>query len=153
MAKVESTYVEMRDTLLGAVGSGLGLAIVFHEIERGVRDLYRAIDKGDKVERIHVMANHLVELLQGASYLIRTTSKRNLKASDIVKYALFSMMPRFSYHKVLVTNSFEVNSDADFRIKGSQRMLTASLVNLIDNSIYWLNVLRGSPSDKDGGVP
>ena len=71
----------MRDSLLGAVGSGLGLAIVFHEIERGVRELQRAIDKGDKIGRIQTMARHLVELLQGASYLVRTTSKKSLKAT------------------------------------------------------------------------
>ena len=146
--KVESTYTEMRDTLLGAVGSGLGLAIVFHEIERGVRDLKRSIDTGEKVDRIQIMAHHLVELLQGASYLIRTTSKKALKASDIVKYALFSMAPRFDYHRISVTNGFENIPESDFKIKGSQRMMTASLVNLIDNSIYWLNVLKESPEDK-----
>ena len=73
----------MRDTLLGAVGSGLGLTIVFHEIERGVRDVHRALDKGDKVERIKTMAHHLVDLLQGSSYLVRTASKKSLNASDI----------------------------------------------------------------------
>lgn len=151
--KVESTYIEMRDSLLGAVGSGLGLTIVFHEIERGVRDLHRAIDKGDKIERIKVMAHHLVELLQGVSYLVRTTSRKTHNASDIVKYALFSMSPRFDYHKILVSNSFQDNSDEDFKIKGSQRMLTASLVNLIDNSIYWINVLRGTPDEKGRNAP
>ena len=153
VSKVESTYIEMRDSLLGAVGSGLGLTIVFHEIERGVRDLHRAIDKGDKIERIEVMAHHLVELLQGVSYLVRTTSRKTHNASDIVKYALFSMSPRFDYHRVLVSNGFSDTHDEDFNIKGSQRMLTASLVNLIDNSIYWINVLRGTPDGKGRGVP
>jgi anti-sigma regulatory factor (Ser/Thr protein kinase) len=148
VSKVETTYIEMRDSLLGAVGSGLGLAIVFHEIERGVRDLKKAVDKGDKIERIQVMARHLTELLQGASYLIRTTSKKSLKASDLVKFALFSMSPRFDYHNIVVTNSFETNPDGDFKLKGSQRMLTASLVNLIDNSIYWLNAFKCPQSDK-----
>ena len=83
----------MRDTL-GAVGSGLGLAIVFHEIERGVRDLQRAVDKGDKIGRIQVMARHLMELLQGASYLVRTTSNKDSRL-DLVRFALFSMSPRF----------------------------------------------------------
>lgn len=148
VSKVETTYTEMRDSLLGAVGSGLGLAIVFHEIERGVRELQRAVDKGDKIGRIQIMARHLVELLQGASYLVRTTSKKSLKASDLVKFAMFSMSPRFDYHKIVITNSFENNPDADFKVKGSQRMLTASLVNLIDNSIYWLNAAKGAESDK-----
>jgi len=152
VSKVESTYVEMRDNLLGAVGPGLGLTIVFHELERGVRDLHRAIDKGDKIERIRVMAEHLVELLEGASYLVRTTSKKGLKASEIVKYALYSMAPRFNYHKIILSNKFE-NSNDDFKVKGSQRMLVASLVNLIDNSIYWLNVLKGADMDKPDKTP
>jgi len=152
VAKVESTYIEMRDTLLNAVGPGLGLTVVFHELERGVRNLHKAIDKGDRIERIQVMARHLVELLQGASYLVRTTSKKGLNASDIVKYALYSMAPRFEYHKIIVSNGFDKNM-GDFKVKGSQRMLTASVVNLIDNSIYWLNLHRRSSDDKTASLP
>lgn len=149
VAKVETTYIEMRDTLLGAVGSGLGLSIVFHEIERGVRDLNKAIDKGDAIARIAVMSRHLVELLEGASYFVRSSPKQSHKVSDLIKHAMFSMAPRFDYHKIKVTNVFSQGSNYDFKVKGSQRMLTASIVNLIDNSIYWLNALWGSIPEKD----
>jgi C4-dicarboxylate-specific signal transduction histidine kinase len=147
VTKVETTYKEMRDTLLGAVGSGLGLTIVFHEMERGVRDLHRAIDKGDRPDRIRAMASHLVELLHGASFLIRTTSKKSHNASEIVAHALMSQAPRFAYHKINSTNGFTENPDADFKVKGSHRMLVASAVNLLDNAIYWLNALHGNDAD------
>lgn len=142
VSKVETTYIEMRDTLLGAVGSGLSLSMVFHEIERGVRDINRAISKGDAIDRIAVMSRHLVELLEGASYFVRSSPKQSHKVSDLIRHALFSMAPRFDYHRIQVTNTFE-ESGNDFKVKGSQRMLTASIVNLIDNSIYWLNALWG----------
>ncbi|WP_321389269.1 ATP-binding protein [uncultured Desulfuromusa sp.] len=141
--KVESTYVEMRDTLLDAAGSGLGLSTVFHEIERGVRDLHRSISKKDASEKIELMAKHLVELLQGASYFVRKSSKEKIKASDIVKHAIFSNSLRFDYHNIKIHNGFEGDPASDFELTGSRRMIMASVVNLIDNSIHWLNVNHG----------
>ncbi len=138
--KVETTYQEVRETLLHAVGTGLGLSIVFHEIERGVRDLSKAIETGTSRERTMALARHLVELLDGASYFVRTASKKSFKASDVVKHAIFSLGPRFEYHGIAVANIFESRSAQDFNISGSRQMVTASVVNLLDNAIYWLNL-------------
>lgn len=137
--KVDETYREVRDTLLQAVGSGLGLSIVFHEIERGVRNLNSELLNGGGKERIKELARHLSDLMDGASYFVRTAEGKAFKASEVVDHALSSLAPRFSYHNVTVKNAFYKNKKSDFFLTGSRQMITASVVNLIDNALYWLN--------------
>ncbi len=148
LVKIRKTYSEMRETLLGSVGSGLGLAIVFHELERGVRDLARSIDKNAPITKLNDMARHLVDLLEGASYLVKTSSRKSHKASDLVQHSLYPLSLRFEYHNIEILNSFENSNKGDFLVKGAHKMLVASVVNLIDNSIYWLKTSKGKDQKK-----
>ena len=138
--RVEKSYKETRDTLLSAVGSGLGLSVVFHELERGVRGLHRAIQNNRSVKDLLVMANSLEELLKGTSFLVSNNKSEKIKASELVKYALFSTQERFGYHEIPFKNGFDLRPDLDFEIKGVRRMYTAALVNLIDNAIHWIKM-------------
>ncbi len=146
---IEKTYIDTRDVLLSAVGSGLGLTTVFHEIERGVRGLYRAIENDRPINDLLSMAKSLNELLKGSTYLVSKNERQILNASEIVQYALFSTRERFEYHNIPFGNGFDSMQDLDFKVKGIRRMYTASLVNLIDNSIHWVKMNSGINSRKD----
>ncbi len=138
--RVESTYKEARDVLMSAVGAGLGLSLVFHEIERGVRGLVYAIEHGQDTEKLTEMGRQLAEMLDGASFLVRKSERESIKASDLFKYVAFSSRSRCNYHNIQLLNGFENLQDKDFSIKGTRRMLTASLTNLVDNAIHWINI-------------
>jgi signal transduction histidine kinase len=145
--RVESTYAEVRDTLLEAAGPGLGLSVVFHELDRGVRDLARAIDDNTDPGQVSSMARHLVELMQGASYFVRGASRKAFGAAELVHHAIFSISPRLQYHGIQITDGFVNSPEANFKIRGSRRMLIASLVNVLDNAIYWIKVSSGELGD------
>ncbi len=138
--RVERTYKEAREVLMSAVGAGLGLSLVFHEIERGVRGLVYALEHGQSASKVTEMARQLAEMLEGASFLVRKSERVTLKASDLFRYVAFSSRPRCEYHKIRLLNGFENLRDKDFSFKGSRRMLTATLTNLVDNAIHWINV-------------
>ncbi|HEX04223.1 MAG TPA: sensor histidine kinase [Bacteroidetes bacterium] len=138
--RVEKTYKEAREVLMSAVGAGLGLSLVFHEIERGVRGLVYALETGQSVSKVMEMARQLAEMLEGAAFLVRKSERETLRASDLFRYVAFSNRPRCEYHKIRLLNGFENLSDKNFSVNGSRRMLTATLTNLVDNSIHWINV-------------
>lgn len=138
--RVERTYKEAHEVLMSAVGAGLGLSLVFHEIERGVRGLVYALEHGQSASKVTEMARQLAEMLEGASFLVRKSEREALKASDLFRYVAFSNRPRCEYHKIHLLNGFENLRDKDFSFKGSRRMLTATLTNLVDNAIHWINV-------------
>ena len=135
--EVSKMYQETRDVLMSAAGAGMGLVTVFHELERGVRSLHEAISEGIKPEILEAMSTELVSLLRGAMYMVNTKQMETINASRLVENVLLTQERRFDRHKIIFLNGFDVNKADDFKIKGIRRMLTTTLVNLLDNAIYW----------------
>ncbi len=143
LEKVERVYKETHETLLSAVGAGLGLSMVFHELERGMRNIERVLThEPPDIPRVRSMAEHLVELLDGASNLVRASTSEPVEASSLVNQAKFVFSSRFSFHKVGVEVDFS-EGRTDFQIKGARRMLVASLANILDNAIHWTQMRHG----------
>ncbi|WLG97091.1 ATP-binding protein [Pseudomonas sp. FP198] len=139
---VGKSYRETRDVMLSAAGAGLGLVTVFHELERGVKGLNASIIERAPIEQLQKMSNELVSILQGAMYMVSNKKMEEIKASDLVRYALLTQQRRFSRHKITFLDGFKNRPDLDFTIKGMRRMLTSALVNVIDNAIYWLDEIE-----------
>ena len=135
---VERDYVEMRDQLLTAAGAGLSLSVVIHEVDKAIADLNHALERGVSIERLRELSQHLVELVDGLTYLVRRSGSRTESAAAMVRNALFNVEYRIAHHKILMTNSFSKQSD--FKIHCMRRLVVASLMNIIDNSIWWLGV-------------
>jgi hypothetical protein len=135
--EVRSAYIAARDTLLSTAGAGMGLITVFHELERGIRALNAAIQSGIPTEKLKKQSTELIGLLKGATYMISSSSMETIKASRLVGIALGTQELRFKRHNVTCINGCLNLPKLDFQFKGIRRMLTAALVNLIDNSIYW----------------
>ena len=136
--RLERQYLEMRDRLLTSAGAGLSLAIVIHEVEKGIGELKRAVERDVSIQRIRELANHLSELVDGLTYLTRRSGRSVEPASRLVRQALFNTEYRLRYHSIRVENGFEAGGK-NFSIRCTRRLLIATLMNLIDNSIYWLD--------------
>jgi signal transduction histidine kinase len=153
---LEHNYREMRDRLLTAAGTGLSLATVIHEVEKGVAELNRALERDVDVDRLRALARHLADLIQGFAALARRSGFRKESAASLVRNALFNTQYRLDYHGVKLHDAF--GDHPDFAVKCSRRLIIATLMNLIDNSIYWLDIknpktkrLYIGPSSELGG--
>ena len=140
---VEREYVAVRDRLLTAAGAGLSLTVVIHEVEKGIEELNKAVGRDVSVSRVRQLAKHLSELVDGLTYLTRRSGRKVEKASDLVRQALFNTEYRLQYHDIRVVNGFTSRSK-DFRCRCTRRLIIATLMNLIDNAIYWLDQ-KGGP--------
>ena len=141
--RLERQYLEMRDRLLTSAGAGLSLAIVIHEVEKGIEELSRAVERDVPMERIRELTNHLSELVDGLTYLTRRSGQSVEKASRLVRQSLFNTEYRLRYHSIRVLNTFE-EGRRDFDTRCTRRLLIATMMNLVDNSIYWLDQ-KGGP--------
>ena len=139
---VEREYLAVRDRLLTAAGAGLSLTVVIHEVEKGIQELNRAVGRDVSVSRVKELAKHLSELVDGLTYLTRRSGRRVEKASDLVRQALFNTEYRLKYHNIRAVSGFK-RSGRDFRVRCTRRLIIATLMNLIDNSIYWLDQKGG----------
>lgn len=152
--KVGKSYREAREVLLSSSGAGLGLVTVFHELERGVRGLHHLIQSNAANDVLKSHSSEIISMFQGVMYLVNKKSMEKISASKLVELAISTQKLRFKRHEVKFINGFDNLKEKDFEIKVLRRMLIASIVNLIDNSIYWTDRKEGEsiiwigPSDE-----
>lgn len=142
--RIEKDYVDVREKLLSSAGAGLSLSIVIHEIEKIIKELVLTIKKKKAPDKIKNLAKRLAELVEGYAALVRKGGSSKLKACDLIKQALFNVNYRLNVHGVKVINGS--NRQNDFTVKCSKRLILGAIMNLIDNSLYWL--ANKNPSQK-----
>lgn len=143
VSAIEKEYKSIQDRLLTAASAGLTMAVVIHEVEKGVEELSKAVDREKSSQRIVSLARHLSELIAGLTYLTRKSGQSSEKASTLISQALFNNEYRLEHHNITSSNNV-ADGVGDFSVKCTRRLIIATLMNLIDNSIYWLNTKGGN---------
>ncbi|WP_368937884.1 ATP-binding protein [Morganella morganii] len=133
------SFKETRDAMLSSAGAGLGLTTVFHELERGIRNLHVAIKDGVDNKKLESISEELVSLLQGTMYLVSNKEKEKISASKLLSQCIKTQLRRFSRHNIKLLPGYENSTLLDFEINGVRRMFTSAIVNIIDNAIYWMD--------------
>ena len=139
---IEKEFISVRDHLLTAASAGLSLAVVIHEVEKGIDELRKAVERETPSDRIVSLAKHLSELIEGLTFLTRKSGQKVEKASVLIRQAIFNTEYRMKHHDIKVVNGLEAG-DEDFEIKCTRRLIIATLMNLFDNSIWWLDAKGG----------
>ncbi|MDE2935526.1 MAG: ATP-binding protein [Chloroflexota bacterium] len=143
--RAESDYVEMRELLLTSAGAGLSLVVVIHEIEKRIKELSLAIEQDADKPRLERLATDLAGMIDGLTYLTRRSGRASENARDLVNQAIFNNSYRLENHGVNVLNAF--HDGAGFDVPCTRRLILSTLTNLIDNSIFWLDVRWGHKSE------
>jgi signal transduction histidine kinase len=141
---IEEQYVRMRDQLLTAAGTGLTLSVVIHEVEKAIKSLSRAVERESPIAELKEIASHLNELIEGLTYLTRKSGRKVEPFSNLIRQAQFNTNYRTRAHGIQVFNGTE-SGNPDPQVKCTRRLVIATLMNLVDNSIFWLN----TKGDKD----
>ena len=134
--RIEADFLLIRDRFLTSASAGLSLSVVIHEVEKGVAELLKAVEKEEASPRVKKLAKHLAELVEGFAALIRRSGATKEKASSLISQALFNTELRLKLHKIKPTVNYR---QGDFEEKCSRRLTISTLMNLIDNSIWWLD--------------
>ena len=140
VVKIEKDYRIMQETLLAAGMSGLNLAVVFHEVERGVRMLHRAISEGADMGSAERQAWDLMRLFDGFATLLRKDSRKQHSGRKLVDAAHNFNILRLRHHRVQLVCPLLNNSDTGFHSRFAFSLVLGALNNLIDNALYWLRV-------------
>lgn len=145
LAKIEKDYQEINEVLLTSAEAGLNMSVAIHEIEKLTSELKKVVREEKSSERVVKLIQHLSELIETYGALLRRSKRKRESLKDLIDEALFNVQFRLRYHKVTIVdryNSFRGNAD----ITSSPRLVIGSLLNLIDNSIYWFH--RADIKDK-----
>lgn len=136
--RIEREYGDMRDRLLATGISGTSLAVVFHEIEHGIRSLYRNIEGKPELEEVSQQVSEMMRLLDGFSDLLRKKDRRPIDLRNLVKRARDLSMIRFRHHNIRLECPALEESFPSVKASCSFGLTLGAITNLIDNSIFWL---------------
>lgn len=160
-SKLKAVEKEMeiyRDQLLHAAVPGLTIGVMLHGAEKILEELREATRKGSDNTRIKELVDRLYRAMRPVTNLLKNPGTAKTSAGILVKEAIFSTELRLKRHGISLVNGMDTGCP-DFKMQGSKQMLIASITNLIDNSIHWLEMKNpkqkllyiGTTNDLEGG--
>ncbi|MGH2508546.1 MAG: ATP-binding protein, partial [Ktedonobacteraceae bacterium] len=132
--RIEEDYTAIRDRFLVSSSAGLSLMVVIHEVDKAIQELLRAVHREKASPRVITLAKHIADLVEGLGALAKSSEKKREVASHLIQLAKFNTELRMAAHDIHVTSAVK----RDFAASCSARLIVATLMNLLDNSIYWL---------------
>lgn len=147
-----------RDQLLHAAVPGLTIGVMLHGAEKILDELREATRRKADPIRIAELVDRLYRAMRPVTNLLKNPGTAKTSAGILIKEAIFSAELRLRRHGITLVNGMDADSP-DFKIQGSKQMLIASITNLIDNSIHWLEMKLprqkllyiGTTNDLEGG--
>lgn len=142
---VERELELYRDQLLHAAVPGLSIGVMLHGAEKILDELREAARRGSELSRIRELVDRLYRAMRPVTNLLKNPAVAKTSASVLIKEAIFSTELRLNRHGINLYDGTK-HGCADFKVEGSKQMLVASISNLIDNAIHWLDVREPSKS-------
>lgn len=149
--KIESDYNHLRDNFLRAGISQAGLAVVFHELERGVNVLTKAIARRESLDELKQQADQLQSVLDISTQLIRKSESAEHSLRHLVRRARDLNSVRLRVHHVVLTCPALEDGALDASPVFPFGLVLGALTNLIDNAIYWMRVAKPEEDDDSKG--
>ena len=138
LTRIENDYRTINETLLRSAGAGLSLSVVIHEVEKIVAELKHVIEQEKTNERIISLIKHLSEILESYGKLVRKTDYKYQNIKEIIDQALFNIEFRREIHKIQVIKDYQKSME-NSKIKCARNLVIGSILNIIDNSIWWFD--------------
>ena len=152
LIRIRRTHREMQESLLSAGLSGINLAVIFHEVERGVRTIHRALMSGSNTNDLVEHAKNLAQTLDGFSPLLRRNTKSKHNARKLIEAVLQFNRSRLRYHRVALRCPLLEGKETDFRSEFAFDLALGALSNLVDNAMYWTRVRYPEETPESGSM-
>lgn len=136
--KIESDFKTISENLLKAAGAGLSMSVVIHEVEKIIYEVDKVLKAEKASERVLKLVKHLSSLIDGYAEIIRKSSQAFENLIDIIDQALFNTEYRLASHNIEVVKAYR-NYRGFQKVKTARNLLIGSIMNVIDNAIYWLD--------------
>lgn len=147
--EIQSDYKTISEVYIRSASAGLSLSIVVHEIEKIIQELLYVVESDNSnsdSQKIKNLTWHLGKLIDGYSGLIRRRSRKESDLNSIIVSALWNIEFRLKAHGITIVKAFENSKAFETKVKCSDSLIIGTIVNIVDNSIWWLNY--GKVQDK-----
>ena len=139
--RINNDYENITNSLIKSAGAGLNLIIVIHQMQKIIREIIAALKKRIPLEKIEEQVKSLSSLVEGYSVLVKKSDIKARNIKNLIEQAVFNVSFRFEAHGIEVVPEFRNRIKHLFAICSESHVMNA-LMNLFDNSIWWLDYAR-----------
>ena len=114
------------------------MSVVVHEVEKIIYEVEKVLKSEKASERVLSLVKHLSSLIDGYAEIIRKSSQTSENLVQIIDQSLFNTEFRLASHKIELIKEYK-NFKGKSKIKVAKNLVIGTIMNIIDNSIYWLD--------------
>ncbi|MEJ0104366.1 MAG: ATP-binding protein [Bacteroidota bacterium] len=114
------------------------MSVVVHEVEKIIYEVEKVLKVEQGSERVLKLVRHLSSLIDGYAEIIRRSSQTTENIVEVIDQSLFNTEFRLAAHEIEVLKEYK-NYKGKSVLRITKNLLIGSLMNIIDNSIYWLD--------------
>lgn len=137
LKNIEMDYKNITDVYIRSASAGLSLSVVVHEIEKIIAELKAAITDEKSSEHVRNLVYDLSKVTDGYASVIKSKKQSIVNVSDLLDDALFNVKYRLKVHEIEVVMPYK-DKEKKETIKCAANLVIGTIMNLVDNSIYWL---------------
>jgi hypothetical protein len=136
---VEEKYEEQKNALLIPAGVGLTASVAIHEIEKLVPRLEENVFRNPlNANQLQENVAELKQYVSGILTILKKTTSQSVLVSEVIDKAIQNY--KYKLEKRSIQPIIQIDSSIT-NINCERRYLITILMNLIDNSIYWLDTV------------
>lgn len=143
--RVDGQYRNVKEVLIKSANAGLNLGSVVHEVEKQVSALIGCAERNES-ERIKEISQRLENIIRRYSVILRKTDIIKVSLAQIVSKAVDYYEFRFLDHDINVSDIYMFTSLSAYL---SEAEAISAIINIFDNSIFWLGYARTTPANID----
>ena len=137
LKKVEVDYKKMNETLLTSAGAGLHLGMGIHQAEKIIAELTKVVEKENASDRIKELLSRLVRIVDSYTLLIKGGGMKDWDLKQIIDEAIFDVEFRLEDHHIEIVKDYS-DFEGDSSVSCIKNLVATTLLNFLDNSIWWL---------------
>lgn len=135
--RITRDYEDITTSLIKSAGAGLNLVIVIHQMQKILRAITAALKKRVSLEKIEEQIKTLSSLVEGYSVLVKKSDIRIRNLKGLIEQSVFNVGFRLDAHGITLDPAFRKRTRHLDGICSESHVMNA-LMNLFDNSIWWL---------------
>lgn len=135
---IENDYKHITEVYQKSSSAGLSMSVVLHEIDKIISELEHAIIAERASEHVKLLVKRLGTLTDGYASVVKSKTIKNFDIKKMINQALFMVDFRLQAHEITIDKQY-LKNDISFKVKGNESLIASSVINIIDNSIWWLH--------------
>lgn len=136
--RVDGQYRNVKEVLIKSANAGLNLGAIVHEVEKQVSALIGCAERNEG-ERVKEISLRLEQIIKKYSVILRKTDLHQASLAQIVSKAVEYYEFRFMDHNIRVLDNYMFSPLTAYL---SDAETISAIINIFDNSIFWLGYAR-----------